>query len=128
MTSIMDDFELIYSYTREEAVEDGVLYNLSLEFPEEVKEAGINIPIFCTEFVYNTYIMLTEKAEKALNDPKGKAWDILFMSRPALKKSLKDGYAYFDFYCVVDRLKPSFCRCVVEFDGEAFTIMKIGED
>lgn len=123
----MQDY--IHVYGKEEAVNDGILVDLCEVFTKEVHDAGINIPLYCTRSVYENYIALTEKAKKALNDEHGRAWDLIFMSRPALKKTFQTYEpSYFQFLCVVDRITPKKCRCKAVFDGEAFTILEIDED
>jgi len=132
MRNGFDDFEVISAYSSEQAVEDGVLVNLSELFKKEVDECGILIPIYCSSSVFNNYIKLTPAAERALNDEKGRAWDLLFMSRQALKIASKEGNIgkniYFKFYCVVKRMNPTLCTCKVVCDGYSFTILEINED
>jgi len=81
---------------------------------------------------FNNYINLTSAAKKALNDEKGRAWDLLFMSRQALKAASKEGNIgkgfYFKFYCVVKRINPTLCTCKVVCDGYSFTILQTDED
>jgi len=116
--------KVIFEYTIENAVEDGCLFNLSREFKNEVCELGINIPVYCSKFVYENYIDLTECAKKMLNDKKGRAWDILFMARFMMHKSVKNGYSHFVFYCVVDEMEATEITAVLKFDGYNFFILK----
>ncbi len=126
---MFNDFHVIDSYSQQQAVEDGILANLSELFPIEIKECGINIPLFCTSSVFENYIKLTPTAERALNDEKGRAWDLIFMSKQALKAAAKTGNKYyFKFYCVVKRIKPTLCTCKVVYDGHSFTILETDED
>jgi hypothetical protein len=128
----MKDFEVISAYSAEQAIEDGILVNLSDLFKKEVDECGILVPVYCTSSVFENYINLTSAAKKALNDEKGRAWDLLFMSRQALKAASKEDNIgksfYFKFYCVVKRINPTLCTCKVIFDGYSFTILEIDED
>jgi hypothetical protein len=128
----MKDFEVISAYSAEQAIEDGVLVNLSDLFKKEVEECGILIPVYCTSSVFENYINLTNAAKRALNDEKGRAWDLLFMSRQALKAASKEDNIgknfYFKFYCVVKRINPTLCTCKVICDGYSFTILEINED
>jgi len=126
---MLNNFDVIHSYTTQEAVADGYLVDLTLCFPAEVYECGIQIPLYCTRSVYEKYIKLTKKAKEACNDEKGRAWDVLFMSRSALKAAFKTGNSYlFKFYCVVTRIRPTLCTCKVIFDGASFTILEVDED
>ncbi|MBX9839201.1 MAG: hypothetical protein K2X69_12930 [Silvanigrellaceae bacterium] len=128
----MKDFEVISSYSVEQALDDGVLVKLSNLFKKEVDECGILIPVYCTRSVFEKYISLTPAAIRALNDEKGRAWDLLFMSRQALKTASKEDNIgknfYFKFYCVVKRINPTLCTCKVICDGYSFTILEINED
>ena len=63
--------ELIYSYSRKQALEDGVLIDVS----EMAKEAGIKVPVALTQEMHATYIV-TELNDQ---DEQGRVWDTLFM-------------------------------------------------
>ena len=47
-----DDAEVIYTYTRAQALEDGVLVDVS----EMAKEAGVRFPVALTATVYGKYV------------------------------------------------------------------------
>lgn len=80
----MDDFELIFAYTREQAIEDGVLIDVS----KMATEAGIKLPVAVTEAVWNTYINWDEEDSKkqTLQDLEGRLWDVLYMLKIAILK------------------------------------------
>jgi len=74
----LNDFDVIHSYTRSQALEDGVLVDLNQFIP--VNESGYKYPIACTSAVYS----IIEKAvnnKNHCNDFKGVVWDLLHMSR-----------------------------------------------
>lgn len=119
---------LIFAYTRQNAIDDGMIADLSELFHDEVRDAGIKIKLYATTSVYHKYIYLSQKAKEMGCDEKGRAWDLIFMSRPALKKAFHEGIAYFEFLCVTEKRKPSLCKCKILFDGEAFTICELNED
>ena len=48
-----DEAEMIYSYTRRQAIEDGVLIDLT----QWAKETGFKYPVACTATVWNQYIV-----------------------------------------------------------------------
>ena len=56
---LSDQFELIYSYTRKQAIEDGVLVDVS----STAQEAGINFPVALTSTVWEIYVVPSEKLE-----------------------------------------------------------------
>ena len=72
-----DDAEVIYAYTRAQALEDGVLVDVS----EMAKEAGIKFPVALTATVYGQYVEVPEGVTG--QDESGRLWDILGMFRCA---------------------------------------------
>lgn len=70
--------ELIYKYTRLQALEDGVLVDVNQWIP--VKESGYKYPIACTAAVFEI-VDRAVKNKKFHNDYSGVMWDILWMSR-----------------------------------------------
>jgi hypothetical protein len=51
-----DDAEVIYAYTRAQAIEDGVLIDVS----SVASEAGIKFPVAMTRTVWGKYVEVTE--------------------------------------------------------------------
>jgi uncharacterized protein DUF6573 len=72
-----DDAEVIYAYTRAQALEDGVLVDVS----ETAKEAGIKFPVALTATVWGQYVEVPEGVTG--QDEAGRLWDILWMFRCA---------------------------------------------
>ena len=70
-----DDAEVIYAYTRAQALEDGVLVDVS----EMAKEAGIRFPVAVTATVYGKYVEVPDGV--TAQDETGRLWDILWMFR-----------------------------------------------
>jgi hypothetical protein len=54
-------FELIYAYTRSQAVADGV----QVEVSKVAAEAGIKFPVFLTRTVYDAYVTVPELTLRA---------------------------------------------------------------
>jgi len=73
---IMDliDWKIIASYTRMEAVADGIQVPIS---PDIAKEAGIKFPVFLTRGVYDKYVLVPFDMPHQSED--GRLWDILYM-------------------------------------------------
>jgi len=70
----LNDWTIISTYTRAEAVKDG----LQIAIPKEIsKEAGIKFPVFFTQRVYNKYVPAPK--EMPYESSEGRLWDILFM-------------------------------------------------
>lgn len=75
--------EVIHSYTRAQAIEDGVLIDVS----ETAAEAGFKFPVAVTQAVYEKYVEWTEKDTKqheTYQDESGRLWDVLFMLHVAI--------------------------------------------
>lgn len=72
--------DVIYTYTRKNAIEDGFQVLLTGDHAQLAKEAGWKYPVYLTRGVWD----LVEKAvasENHCNDMVGVLWDILFMAR-----------------------------------------------
>ena len=69
------EWEVIHTYSRKEAIEDGVLADLTALFPNDTRL--FKYPVACTARVW-ALIETTCKAEGA--DPGGYVWDLCWMS------------------------------------------------
>jgi len=67
--------DLIYSYTRKQALEDGTLIDVT----SMAREAGIKYPVAVTAELYHGYIEPTEKEQEHGQDHDGRLWDVLYM-------------------------------------------------
>jgi len=72
---------VIYSYTRAQAVADGV----QVEVTKTANEAGIKFPVFLTRTVFDTYVAVPP--DVAGQDEAGRLWDIVWMLRFAILRS-----------------------------------------
>jgi hypothetical protein len=98
-----DEPATISTYTRAEALVDGVLIDVS----QQAKEAGIQIPTAVTRAVWNDYVELTPAAIKAGNDIEGRSWDIVWMFRRAALANRNEGEIHFQVYVVTGCIEPS---------------------
>jgi hypothetical protein len=73
--------EIIYSYTRKQAVADGV----QVEVTATAKEAGIKFPVFITRGVFDAYVAVPPNVTG--QDEGGRLWDIVWMLRFAVQRS-----------------------------------------
>lgn len=69
----MDDMPIIFSYTRAQAIEDGVLVDVS----DKAKEAGFNVPVALTDTLWHEWIVPSEKDEGNGQSVDGRLWDVL---------------------------------------------------
>jgi hypothetical protein len=81
---------VIYAYTRAQAIEDGVLVDVS----KMAKEAGIKHPIALTAAVWADYVVVPEGVEA--QDEQGRLWDILYMFHLAAKRAAGESTMFFD--------------------------------
>lgn len=75
--------EVIYSYSRREAIADGNLVDVSAM----AKEAGFKIPVAVTASVWHQYIEWTDEdsENQTSQDQEGRFWDVLYMLYVAVK-------------------------------------------
>lgn len=69
--------EVIYSYTRKQAIEDGVLIDCS----KMAQEAGLKFPVAITCAVWNEYIIPNDDLVGYGQSYEGRLWDTLWMCR-----------------------------------------------
>ena len=121
--------EIIFSYSRAEAIADGVLVDVS----EMAKEAGFKYPVAITQTAYVKYVEVPEGVEG--QDEQGRLWDILNMLRFAAAQSKGESEIVFKLYVFVrggDR-KPRLVSlksvCGPNDDASpCLTVMLPGED
>ncbi len=73
--------KVIYSYTRAQAIADGV----QVEVSTTAREAGITFPVFLTRTVFDAYVSVPPNV--TAQDEAGRLWDILWMLRFAIRQS-----------------------------------------
>ena len=67
--------EVIYSYTRKQAIADGV----QVEVTKTAQEAGIKFPMFLTRAVFDAFVAVPDGVTG--QDEAGRLWDIVWMTR-----------------------------------------------
>jgi len=73
--------EIIYAYTRAQAIADGVQVDVSTV----ATEAGIRFPVFLTRTVFDAYVTVPPNVSG--QDEAGRLWDIVWMLRFAIRKA-----------------------------------------
>jgi hypothetical protein len=71
--------DVIYSYTRAQAIADGVLVDVT----KTAKEAGFTYPVALTRAVCCDYVVVADGVDG--QDEAGRLWDVLCMLRFAIK-------------------------------------------
>jgi hypothetical protein len=75
---MFEDADLIHRYTRAQALDDGVLVDVS----ETAKEAGFRVPVAITQTAWADCVHWTEddSARVVHQDESGRLWDVLWMA------------------------------------------------
>lgn len=122
--------DLIYAYTRKQAIEDGEQVDVSAT----ATEAGIRFPVFLTRSVFDNYVAVPP--EVSGQDESGRLWDILWMLRYAIKSNpIGSERLAYSLYVRNDNRKAKLiqleavCSAMDMDDPQpAITVMMPGED
>ena len=79
-TNFWEGAEIIDAYSRAQAIEDGVLVDVS----SVAREAGIRFPVAMTRTVWSKYVEVPEGVK--CQDESGRLWDILWMLRAQVRR------------------------------------------
>jgi len=104
--------DIIDSYSRAQAIEDGVLVDVTAT----AREAGIKYPTAITRAAYEKYVAWTAEDNErkgALQDESGRLWDVLSMLRFAALRSGGGSRLDYTLY-VVPREGPSVTAALVQ--------------
>jgi hypothetical protein len=121
---------IIYAYTRKQAVEDGEQVDVSTT----AAEAGIRFPVFLTRRVFDAYVAVPPNVTG--QDEAGRLWDVVWMLRSAIKSGRSDGdrIAY-SLYVRNDNRRPRLVKLVASCGAldmdepqPAITVMLPDED
>lgn len=82
--------EVIHSYTRKQAIEDGFLIDVT----KTAREAGIKYPVAITTKLYQGCINPSDKEKERGQDLEGRLWDTLYMFTLAARKHIGDTMHY----------------------------------
>ncbi len=83
-SSGMDFGEVIFTYTRKQALADGV----QVDVTTTAKEAGIKFPMFLTRAVFDTYVAVPPGVTG--QDEAGRLWDVIWMTRFGILRARPD--------------------------------------
>jgi len=67
--------DIIYAYSREMAISDSILIDLS----DIAKEAGFKVPVAVTNALYNSFLVPSETQKDKGQDTTGRIWDMLIL-------------------------------------------------
>ena len=122
--------EVIYSYTRAQAVADGV----QVEVSKVAVEAGIKFPVFITRTVFDSFVAVPDGVSG--QDEAGRLWDVVWMLRFAIRKAQHgQNRLPFALYVRNDNHKPRLIKLIatcgaldIDDAQPAITVMLPDED
>jgi hypothetical protein len=97
---MFEDFELIHSYSRAQAIADGVLIDVSAT----AREAGIVYQTAVTRAVWENYVRVP--GGLAGQDERGRLWDVLWMLRFAIARSPEGDFLIYTVFVKADDGPP----------------------
>ena len=106
MNETIDFGDVISSYSRAQALEDGELVDAS----ELAREAGVRYPVALTRAAWTHCVALSPAAERAGNDETGRLWDVLWMMANALRRRPQGTEVLFELLCVTTHVRASRVR------------------
>jgi len=112
--------EVIHSYTRQQAIEDGVLVDVTST--PEAKEAGFRASLCMTRGVYS--LVEVPAGLDGIQDLKGRLWDTLFVAATAFCASEDKYFVPFQVsYLVAPERREVKKLWLIFNEAEGFTIL-----
>lgn len=93
--SLFDEADVIHSYTRAQAVEDGMLVDVA----EVAREAGFRFPVAMTAAVWGDCVEWSDEDSKRQThqDEAGRLWDVLWMGMCAARSAASRNISQISF-------------------------------
>jgi hypothetical protein len=98
--------DIISIYTRQQAIEDGVLIDITAGFPNEIRDCGFKFHIAMTQAAFAEAVELTPKAEACGCDLYGRMFDVLNMLRVYARRN-SESCILFEGRVVQNSRRPS---------------------
>jgi hypothetical protein len=121
----IEDFfgPVISMYTRQDALADGVLVDVS----EMAQEAGFSIPVAVTQSVWAECIDWPEDAEQGFGQSiDGRQWDVLFMAHFKIKSTRDQSEdLFYQLNVIPPDTKAETITEIDDFTGAKLTTLKI---
>jgi hypothetical protein len=122
--------EVIYAYTRKQALADG----FQVEVSKTAQEAGIHFPVFITRTAFDAYVTVPPNVSG--QDEAGRLWDVVWMLRFAIRKAAQgQSRLPFALYVRNDNRAPRLVKLVamcgaldIDDPQPSITIMLPDED
>ena len=106
-----EEFEVIYSYSRQDAIADGVLIDVS----KEAKETGFKVSVAVSDHLYRGYVVPTKEMEDEGQSTRGRLHDLLMMANFAARKGKNENRIYFEvlFQTRPENLEKIKCLSII---------------
>lgn len=130
--SPFDGAEVLHSYSRAQAIEDGVLVSLDAATLGEdmVAQAGWKVPAAMTRAMWDSYVEVPQGVRA--QDLRGRLWDILWMANMAARANRDTDRITFQWRCVTAKGRRLVEAVAVIGPGDdpapVLTFMLPGED
>jgi len=126
-----DEWTIIHSYSRKEAIRDGVLIDVT----EAARRTGFKYPVALTTAAWSECVVVPEWLE-ALQSETGRLWEVLWLLREAVTSGEGGAEVYYVVHVRVsphweDGTTPVTLRAVCGPDDDGspcITVMLEGED
>jgi hypothetical protein len=122
---------LVYTYSRAQAIEDGVLIDVTAT----AEEAGIRFPTAVTAALWETVVATPEAARRHGESDEGRLWDVLWILRVVIREmaDAKSDAVYFSVLATNEKGRKVehrlYAKCGPGDSGEpVVTVMMVGED
>lgn len=86
-----DDFEIIHSYSRKQAIADGVLIDVT----DRAREAGFKLPVCVSDHLYHGYVVPPDGMDGEGQSVKGRLHDLFTMTKAAMATRWEDNRVYY---------------------------------
>lgn len=84
-------FSIIYSYSRKQAIADGVLIDVT----EQAREAGFKLPVCVSDHLYHGYVVPSEGMDGEGQSVEGRLHDLFTMTKAAMATRWEDNRVYY---------------------------------
>lgn len=127
---MFDPGDIISTYTRAQAIEDGTLIDVS----ETAREAGIRFPVAVTQAVWADIITPDDRSRPYGQSEEGRLWDVVWMLRHAIRRAQPgQSVIRFSLYVIMKARQRRFIElkavCGPGDNGEpVITVMLPNED
>lgn len=95
---------VISSYSRAQAIEDGVLVDVS----QQAREAGFTVPVAMTDTLFHEVIVPDERAK--CQDVSGRLWDVFSVLKYHIRGKMNENKILFDVKFVMKEKQPRVIR------------------